>query len=105
MKLIYNRINIYNLQFFNLIFLIMSEILKSKRFFIRKSLVGKNQVIEVTFKSGTVQKYNHDEVYKVMKSKLEAMPCFIKYKSYTSSSSIPVIARELIIKDEVKTKK
>lgn len=105
MKLIYNRINIYNLQFFNLIFLIMSEILKSKRFFIRKSLVGKNQVIEVTFKSGTVQKYNHDEVYEVMKSKLEAMPCFIKYKSYTSSSSIPVIARELIIKDEVKTKK
>ena len=83
----------------------MSEILKSKRFFIRKSLVGKNQVIEVTFKSGTVQKYNHDEVYKVMKSKLEAMPCFIKYKSYTSSSSIPVIARDLIIKDEVKTKK
>ena len=105
MKLIHNRINIYNLQFFNLIFLIMSEILKSKRFFIRKSLVGKNQVIEVTFKSGTVQKYNHDEVYEVMKSKLEAMPCFIKYKSYTSSSSIPVIARELIIKDEVKTKK
>tara|TARA_R110000824_G_scaffold332910_2_gene519502 strand:- start:50 stop:376 length:327 start_codon:yes stop_codon:yes gene_type:complete len=105
MKLIYNRINIYNLQFFNLIFLIMSEILKSKRFFIRKSLVGKNQVIEVTFKSGTVQKYNHDEVYEVMKSKLEAMPCFIKYKSYTSSSSIPVIARELIIKDEVKANK
>ena len=105
MKLIHNRINIYNLQFFNLIFLIMSEILKSKRFFIRKSLVGKNQVIEVTFKSGTVQKYNHDEVYEVMKSKLEAMPCFIKYKSYTSSSSIPVIARELIIKDEVKANK
>ena len=95
MKLIHNRINIYNLQFFNLIFLIMSEILKSKRFFIRKSLVGKNQVIEVTFKSGTVQKYNHDEVYEVMKSKLETMNCFIKYKSYTSSASVPVVARSI----------
>ena len=28
------------------------ENLKSKRFVIRKSLIGKNQVIEVTFKNG-----------------------------------------------------
>ena len=45
--------------------------MKSKRFVVRKSLIGKNQIIEVTFKNGNVAKYNHDEVFEVMKSKLE----------------------------------
>jgi|TARA_B110000090_G_C13280565_1_gene407883 hypothetical protein len=76
----------------------MSELMKSKRFVVRKSLIGKNQIIEVTFKNGNVSKYNHDEVYEVMKEKLEKMNCWEKYKSYTSSSSMPVVTRELLIK-------
>ena len=68
--------------------------LKSKRFVIRKSLIGKNQVIEVTFKNGKQVTYNHDIAYDIMKSKLEQMACFEKYKSYTSSTSIPVILRD-----------
>jgi len=68
--------------------------LKSKRFVIRKSLIGKNQIIEVTFKSGKTFTYNHDKVYDIMKSKLETMNCFEKYKSYTSSTSVPVILRD-----------
>ena len=70
--------------------------LNSKRFVIRKSLIGKNQIIEVTFKNGKQVTYNHDEVYEVMKNKLETMNCFIKYKSYTSSTSVPVSVRELM---------
>lgn len=70
------------------------QTIQTKRFVVRKSLVGKNQVIEVTFKSGKKAKYNHDKVYDIMKSKLDTMPCFIKYKSYTSSTSIPVILRD-----------
>jgi hypothetical protein len=70
--------------------------LKSKRFVVRKSLIGKNQIIEVTFKNGKQVTYNHDEVYEVMKSKLDTMNCFIKYKSYTSSTSVPVSVRELM---------
>ncbi len=70
--------------------------LKSKRFVIRKSLIGKNQIIEVTFKNGKQVTYNHDEVYEVMKSKLDTMNCFIKYKSYTSSTSVPTSVRELM---------
>ena len=73
------------------------ENLKSKRFVIRKSLIGKNQVIEVTFKNGKTATYNHDLAYEIMKDKLEAMECFKKYKSYTSSSSIPVILRDKVI--------
>jgi len=71
--------------------------MKSKRFVVRKSLIGKNQIIEVTFKNGNVVKYNHDEVFEVMKSKLEKMNCWEKYKSYTSSSSMPVLTRSLLI--------
>jgi hypothetical protein len=75
----------------------MSEVMKSKRFVVRKSLIGKNQIIEVTFKNGNVSKYNHDEVYEVMKEKLEKMNCWEKYKSYTSSSSMPVVTRSLLL--------
>ena len=56
----------------------------SKRFVIRKSLIGKN----VTFT------YNHDKAYSIMKSKLENMPCFIKYKSYTATNNIPLVLRD-----------
>jgi len=73
------------------------SVMKSKRFVVRKSLVGKNQIIEVTFKNGKVAKYNHDEVYEVMKEKLEGMNCWAKYKSYTSSSSMPVATRSLLL--------
>jgi hypothetical protein len=73
------------------------NVLQSKRFLVRKSLIGKNQIIEVTFKNGKTAKYNHDQVFEVMKDKLEKMNCWEKYKSYTSSSSMPVITRELLI--------
>ncbi len=68
--------------------------LKSKRFVIRQSLIGKNQTIEVTFKNGKQITYNHDIVYSIMKEKLSTMNCFTKYKSYTSSTSIPVVLRD-----------
>ena len=68
----------------------------SKRFVIRQSLIGKNQTITVNFKNGKTVTYNHDKVYEVMKDKLLSMNCFNKYKSYTSSTSVPVIARTVI---------
>jgi hypothetical protein len=75
----------------------VSEVIKSKRFVMRKSIIGQGKIIEVTFKDGKVCKYNHDEVFAVMKEKLEAMACWAKYKTYTSSASMPVITRSLII--------
>ena len=75
------------------------ENLKSKRFVVRKSLIGKNQIIEVTFSSGKIAKYNHDDAYEAMKEKIEKMNCWAKYKSYTSSSSIPVSVRSVLITD------
>ena len=72
----------------------MQNSIQSKRFVIRQSLIGKNQIIEVTFKSGKTFKYNHDKVYSIMKDKLSSMNCFEKYKSYTSSTSVPVVLRD-----------
>ena len=68
--------------------------LTSKRFVIRKSLIGQNTTINVEFKNGKTYTYNHDKVWEIMKDKLENMNCFIKYKSYTSSTSVPVILRD-----------
>ena len=67
------------------------NVVESKRFVIRKSLVGKNQVINFTNKKGVVVKYNHDIAYSIMKDKLEKLACFIKYKSYTATNNIPTI--------------
>ena len=76
---------------------VMSDVMKSKRFVLRKSLIGKNQVIEVTFKNSKIMKFNHDEVYAVMEDKLKAMNCWAKYASYTSSTNMPLATRHLII--------
>ena len=69
------------------------EELKTKRFVIRKSLIGKNQVISFTNKKGVNVKYNHDVAYKLLKSTLDNLPCFAKYKSYTATNNIPVALR------------
>ena len=73
--------------------------LQSKRFLLRKSLINTNTIIEVTFKNGKSAKYAHDEVYEVMKEKLNNMNCWEKYKSYTSSTSVPVSVRSVLITD------
>tara|TARA_Y100000004_G_scaffold182623_1_gene229569 strand:- start:929 stop:1159 length:231 start_codon:yes stop_codon:yes gene_type:complete len=65
------------------------SVLNSKRFVLRQSLIGKNQVINVEFKSGKTFKYNHDKVFSIMKDNLTKLNCWEKYKSYTSSTSIP----------------
>ena len=71
------------------------NVLKSKRFVVRKSLVGKNQLIEFTNKKGETYTYNHDKVFEVMKSKLETLPCWEKYKSYTATNNIPKVCRDI----------
>jgi len=73
----------------------MSEnnVMKSKRFVVRKSLIGKNQVITFTNKKGDDITYNHDKVYEIMKSTLETLGCWEKYKSYTATNNIPMVCR------------
>ena len=67
----------------------MKNVLKSNRFVLRMSLIGKNQVIVFTNKKGDEITYNHDNVYEIMKEKLTSLPCWEKYKSYTATNNIP----------------
>ena len=69
--------------------------LKTKRFVVRKSLIGKNVIFSFTNKKGNEVTYNHDKVYNIMKSKLETLPCWEKYKSYTATNNIPLVCRNV----------
>ena len=69
--------------------------IKSKRFVVRKSLIGTNTVIEFTNKKGDTYTYNHDKVWEIMKDKLSEMPCWLKYKSYTATNNIPLVCRNV----------
>ena len=71
----------------------MKNVLKSNRFVLRMSLIGKNQVIVFTNKKGDEITYNHDKVYEIMKEKLTSLPCWEKYKSYTATNNIPTVCR------------
>ena len=72
-----------------------SNKLTTKRFVIRKSLLGKNTVISFTNKKGDTITYNHDKVYNVNKDRFESMECFKKYKSYTNTNNIPTFCRDI----------
>jgi len=67
--------------------------LTTKRFVIRKSLIGTNTIITFTTKKGKEVTYNHDEVYERNKERFESMNCFKKYKSYTNTNNIPTFFR------------
>ena len=73
----------------------LKNTLTTKRFVIRKSLIGKNTVITFVNKKQEKVSYNHDEVYNTHKERFEAMNCFAKYKSYTNSNAIPAFCRDL----------
>ena len=67
--------------------------LTTKRFVIRKSLIGKKAIITFVTKKGNEVTYNHDEVYNKNKDRFESMNCFKKYKSYTNTNNIPTFCR------------
>ena len=69
--------------------------LTTKRFVIRKSLIGENKVITFTNKKDQTFTYDHDEIYSIFQEKFESMPCFQEYGSYTNSNTVPKFCREL----------
>jgi len=71
--------------------------MKSNRFVIRKSLIGKDVVISFTNKKGENVKYNHDEVYNKHSKRFNEMNCFNKYKSYTNTNCMPAFCRDMKI--------
>jgi hypothetical protein len=73
--------------------------LTTKRFVIRKSLIGTNTVISFINTKQVLCTYNHDKVYNQLKAKFDLMPCFAKYGSYTNTNNLPAFVR--VLKDIV----
>ena len=67
----------------------------TKRFVIRKTLIGTDTNITFTNKKGVTYKYNHDEIYSTHQERFESMPCFQQYGNYTNSNTVPAFARHL----------
>ena len=72
----------------------MANLLQSKRFVVRQSLIGKDTNVQVSFKNGKTITYSHDKAFEIMKDGLEAMNCWSKYKSYTATNNIPKVLRD-----------
>ena len=72
--------------------------LTTKRFVIRKSLIGKNVLITFTNKKGITYTYDHDAIYSANQERFETMECFQKYGNYTNSNNVPTFGREYIVK-------
>ena len=70
----------------------------TKRFVIRKSLIGKHTIITFVNKKSETVSYNHDEVYTTHKERFDEMNCFAKYKNYTNSNAMPAFCRDLQLK-------
>ena len=71
--------------------------LTTKRFVMRKSLIGTNTVITFTNKKNDTYTYDHDAVYSANQEHFETMNCFQKYGSYTNSNNLPTWAREFAV--------
>ena len=69
--------------------------LTTKRFVIRKSLIGTNTVISFENAKKVLCTYDHDLVYNAFKAKFDLMPCFEKYGSYTNTNNLPAFVRAL----------
>lgn len=69
--------------------------LTTKRFVIRKSLIGTNTVITFENAKKVLCTYDHDLVYNAFKARFDLMPCFEKYGSYTNSNNLPAFVRAL----------
>ena len=69
--------------------------IERKNFVVRKSWLGRNQVITFTNNKKQVVTYNHDVVLNAMLPKLSIMPCWIKRGYWSQSTNMPTNVRSL----------
>jgi hypothetical protein len=66
-----------------------------KNFVVRKSWLGRNQIITFTNNKQQVVTYNHDTILEAMLPKLSIMPCWIKRGYWSQSTNLPTNVRHL----------
>jgi len=66
-----------------------------KNFVVRKSWLGRNQIITFTNNKQQVVTYNHDIILEAMLPKLSIMPCWFKRGYWSQSTNLPTNVRHL----------
>ena len=66
-----------------------------KNFVVRKSWLGRNQIITFVNNKDQVVTYNHDTILEAMLPKLNIMPCWIKRGYWSQSTNLPTNVRHL----------
>ena len=56
----------------------------------------KNKTKTMKCKNGKPGTYKNDKVLEVKKDTLTKLPCWLKYKSYTATNNVPVLARGVV---------
>ena len=69
-----------------------------KNFIVRKSWLGRNQIISFVNNKNVKITYNHDEVLKVMLPKLNVLPCWLKRGYWSQSTDMPKNVRDIVLK-------
>jgi len=75
-----------------------------KNFVVRKSWLGRNQVITFVNNRNVQVTYDHDEVLNAMLPKLSIMPCWIKRGYWSQSTDMPTMTRNLSTRVELDKK-
>ena len=69
-----------------------------QNFVVRKSWLGRNQIITFVNNKNVKITYNHDEVLKVMLPKLNVLPCWLKRGYWSQSTDMPKNVRDIVLK-------
>lgn len=64
-------------------------------FVVRKSWLGRNQIITFTNNKKQIVTYNHDVILTAMLPRLSIMPCWIKRGYWSQSTDMPTSVRGL----------
>ena len=68
-----------------------------QNFVVRKSWLGRNQIITFVNNNNVKITYNHDEVLKVMLPKLNVLPCWLKRGYWSQSTDMPKNVRDIVL--------
>jgi hypothetical protein len=68
--------------------------LVTKRFVIRKSLIGQGIIFKYTNYDGKERNYDHDLVYNTHQERFDNMYSFQKHKNYTQTHDLPKFVRD-----------
>ncbi len=64
-------------------------VLETKRFVIRKSLIGQGIIFKYINYDGKERNYDHDLVYRTHQERFDNMYSFQKHKNYTQTHDLP----------------